>query len=247
VQVTLDGQHYSVRAEATAVFRQIRTVLPLADLMDPVFDGADQIESYSGPTFDFDGVRQVSFRFKDCLFSAKDSAYFFTLCLSWQAFTFGSNVWNNLALSETQSTGIADIQSDAAIATESSCSEGGCSLSGPASCDGCISLPEVTAHFAGLDVAGFALGRTHGLAVASETFGTSLGTQPIAGRLYAFGDNSHGQLGTGDLVPAKTPKILRTCCQRAVDTDGRKYCLKWMDQVAPSFPTSRHTYSGEDH
>ena len=62
LQVTLDGQHYSIRAEATAVLRQIRTILPLADLMDPAFDGADRIESYSGPTFDFDGVRQVSFR-----------------------------------------------------------------------------------------------------------------------------------------------------------------------------------------
>jgi hypothetical protein len=59
-QVTLDGQHYSARAEATAVLRQIRTKLPLANLMDTAFDGADRIESYSGPTFDFDGVRQVS-------------------------------------------------------------------------------------------------------------------------------------------------------------------------------------------
>ena len=58
-QVTLDGQHYSTRVEATVVLRKVRTQLPLSSLMDPAFDGADRIEAYSGPTFDFDGVRQV--------------------------------------------------------------------------------------------------------------------------------------------------------------------------------------------
>ena len=125
----------------------------------------------------------------------------------------------------------ADTDAINSIASESACSEGGCFLSGPARCDGCIFTPKVTAQFAGLDIAGFAFGRTHGMTIASETFGTNIGTHPIAGRLYAFGDNSHGQLGTGDLVPSAKPTILRTCCQRAVDMDGRKYCLKWMDQV----------------
>ncbi len=145
-------------------------------------------------------------------------------------------MWSNLALSENQLSGAADIQSIKAIVSESSCSEGGCLLSGPASCDRCISFPEVTALFAGLDIAGFSLGRTHGLTVASETFGTTPSTKPIAGRIYAFGDNAQGQLGTGDLIPSKSPKILRTCCLRAVDADGKKYCLKWMDQVAMTLP-----------
>ncbi len=227
----MNGQHYSVRAEATAVLRQIRTSLPLAYLMDPAFDGADRIERYSGPTFDFDGVRQVrSSNPRMHTWFPTLSDVHFNCFLFWQAFTFGSNTWSNLAVSQKQLIGAADIQ-QTTIASESACSEGGCSLSGPSSCDECISTPEVTSWFAGLDIAGFALGRTHGLAIASETFGTHIGTQPIAGRLYAFGDNSHGQLGTGNLIPSEVPKILRTCCLRAVDMDGRKYCLKWMDQV----------------
>jgi hypothetical protein len=69
------------------------------------------------------------------------------------------------------------------------------------------------------------------MVIASETFGTVHGTHPIPGRVYAFGDNSLGQLGTGDLSPRAVPQILRTCCQRAVDYEGRKFCMKWMDQV----------------
>jgi hypothetical protein len=170
------------------------------------------------------------------MFNTKRNDEYTLMSLVRQAFAFGTNVWSNLAISEIRLMGGPDIQSMKAIASESSCSEGGCFSSGPASCDGCISSPEVTPHFAGLDITGFALGRTHGLVVASETFGTSIGTQPIAGRLFAFGDNSHGQLGTGDLIPSIKPKILRTCCLRAVDVDGRKYCMKWMDQVVTSRP-----------
>ena len=118
-----------------------------------------------------------------------------------------------------------------AVNIVSSCMEGECSTSTTTVCDGCVSTPQLTAFFAGLDIAAMSLGRTYGMVIASETFGTTFGTTPIPGRLYAFGDNSLGQLGTGDFAPIAVPRFLRTCCQRAVDFEGREFCLKWMDQV----------------
>ena len=60
--MTLDGQHYSNRVEATLILDLVLMQIPLSDLMNPAFDAADRILSYSGPTFDFDGVRQVYFQ-----------------------------------------------------------------------------------------------------------------------------------------------------------------------------------------
>ena len=147
--------------------------------------------------------------------------------MTWQAFAFGANSYSNIALSASTDQ---ILSAYSAVNVDASCVERGCFFSS-ISCSDCVATPFITSPFAGLDIVNFSLGRTHGMVIASETFGILEGSKPIPGRIYAFGDNSLGQLGTGDFSPRYGPQILRTCCQRAVDFEGRKFCLKWMDQV----------------
>ena len=125
------------------------------------------------------------------------------------AYTAGSNAWNNLG--------------HAVVA-------GRTDDGGPAPCSQCSTEAVEVAALAALDVESLALGRTFGLAVASETFGDTPRSTPQPGRLFAWGDNYLGQLGTGDYAARAAPTLVRSCCRTARSVRGRRRCTRTLDE-----------------
>eukprot|EP00961_Rhodomonas_salina_P278682 3764917-Rhodomonas_salina.2 len=119
-----------------------------------------------------------------------------------QALTFGENVWGNLGHADTPFV----------------------------DCQTCSPVPYPIDALAGKEVASLAMGRTFGLAVAYETFGDQPNTRPIAGRLYTWGDNYVGQLGTGGYLGYTLPRAVRSCCRYLLSIGGVRECVRRMDE-----------------
>ena len=83
---------------------------------------------------------------------------------------------------------------------------------------------------AGLDTTSVALGRTFGLAIASEIYGDTWKSLPTPGRLFSWGDNYVGQLGSGGYASYKSPTLVRSCCRSVLTPQGTIVCDKTIDE-----------------
>lgn len=224
VEVSLDAQHWSRRASASVVKdneEQITLLSPglaTSPCQPMPLDQGVTFPTYSGVYLQYYGVRI--------------------------AYSCGSNAWSNLGHSVTTSSTAATSRASELRASASSLAASASSstsfdlhdtvIAEPDACVKCATWPVEVDDLAGVEVLSFALGRTFGLAVASETFADTPRTFPAPGRLYSWGDNYVGQLGRGEDESERggsRPSIVRACCRSVMTAQGTQACVKTLDQV----------------
>ena len=242
VELSLDAQHWSPRANALIVNDLVQEIVPLSPGLASsptkpmAIDAADVLVGYAGVYIQYYGVRIP--------------------------YTCGSNAWSNLghaatasSLRDNDASGLRHGGNDSAAAltphhddtnahasvlpaavTRTTSGDSSAhdtlrvSTADPAPCELCALSPVEVEDLAGLDVLSVALGRTFGLAVASETYGDAWRTSPALGRLFSFGDNYVGQLGTNDYSPRAAPWMVKSCCRSTLTPQGTSECTRTMDE-----------------
>ena len=245
VELSLDNQHWSPRAGARIVNNLVEVMVQLSPGLasspsEPMaIDAAHVLLGYSGVYMQYYGVRIPYTCGSNVWNNLGHSATASSLRRHVDNEASGLRQGRTGSVAQVSGSHHGKTQTDTSLSyasvtrtTSKASNVSGkqrVSMADLAPCDFCALSPVEVQDLAGLDVEAIALGRTFGLAVASETYSDAWKTSPAPGRLFSFGDNYVGQLGTADYSPRAAPWMVKSCCRSILTPQGTAECTKTMD------------------